>query len=84
MIEDEVQHDVARDYLHYLRRLREQGYNDAREGRPDRSGSLRGPAERLEYYKGWEDWHVRNVHGYKRWTPAEDVSSPLGRRPDKP
>ena len=86
----EVRHDmnqtrdnVPRDYLQHLRNLRAQGYADAEEQRPDRSGSLPGPAERLEYYKGWDDWHVRNVVGYKRWTPAEDISTPLGRRPSK-
>ena len=66
-----------------LKRLRAEGYADAANGRPDRSGSLPGPSERLEYYKGWEDWHVDNQPGYKRWTPTQDGDTPAGRRPGR-
>ncbi len=66
-----------------LKRLRAEGYSDAANGRPDRSGSLPGPNERLEYYKGWEDWHVENKPGYKRWTPTAGAENPIGRRPGR-
>jgi hypothetical protein len=47
-------------HVNDLERLRAEGYADASSGRPDRSGALHGPMERLEYYKGWEDWQVQN------------------------
>ena len=70
-------------YIKEMERLRAEGYADAANGRPDRSGSLSGPKERLEYYKGWEDWHVQNQPEYKRWTPSEGANNPLGRRSGK-
>ena len=71
---------MSTDYLQHLRELRGEGYSDAQNGRPDRSGSLPGRAERLEYHKGWEDWHAENTPGYKRWTHIEDAETTLGRK----
>lgn len=70
------------NWLMTLRRLRAQGYDDARAGLPNGSGALPGRAERLEYCKGYEDWLEFMNGDYRRWTPAEDVDSLLGRRPD--
>ncbi len=73
----------SESHVKELKRLRAEGYSDAANGRPDQSGSLLGPNERLEYYKGWEDWHVENKPGYKRWTPTAGAENPLGRRPGR-
>ena len=67
----------------YLRALREEGYSDAKANRPNRSGSLPGPEERLEYCKGFEDWLVESSPAYKRWTPSEDLEHPSEQRPRK-
>ena len=67
------------EWLHYLRRLRTEGYLDASAGRPMCHGALPGREERFEYCKGYEDWQERNLPGYQRWTPSTDAANPLGR-----
>ena len=60
-------------YLNWLRKLRLQGFLDAKNGWSDQAGSLPGADQRLEYYKGWEDWHENNSLEYSRWTPREEA-----------